>query len=349
MALPPQQGEPPDSVVFAAWKGLKNTVTRERLAPDELEVATNIDIDDIGQPHRRRGYTLRAAGNFHSLFESTRGVYGVKNGVLGMILPDWTHVPIQTGISADPLAYVEVGDTIYYSSKSRSGKILGDNSHTAWGTNTPDNTWLSPVVNPTPTLEKVGGKLIGPPPLAEYLAYLNGRIYMAQGSTLWATELYLYDYVDKTRNFFQFESNITGIANATDGLYIGTETNVWFLSGTLAQMQRTLLMNYGMLPGSMISVPADLLQIETEGRDQSKNANVFMTNWGVIAGFDGGTCHNLTQDTVLFPNATSVAPLFRRQDGVNQYIAVQDSGGTPVSTARIGDYVDAEIRRFQGV
>jgi hypothetical protein len=25
-----------------------------------------------------------------------------------------------------------------------------------------------------------------------------------------------------------------------------------------------------------------------------------------------------------------------------------DSGGTPASTTRIGDYVDAEIRRFQG-
>lgn len=348
MALPPQDPMQ-DSAVFSAWKGIKNTATRERLAPDELEVALNVDLDDLGQLHRRRGRTLRSAGNFHSIWTSSRGLYGVKNGVLGHILPDYTHIPIKSGITDDLLAYVEVGDTIYYSSATCSGKILRDDTHADWGTKTPENTWLSPVVNPTATLERVGGKLIGPPPMATWLAYLNGRIYLANGSTLWATELYLYDYVDKTRNYFQFEAPITGIGNGTDGLYVGTETNVWYLTGPLAEMHRTLLMNYGMLPGSLISIPAELLKSETEGRDQSKNANIFMTNWGVIAAFDGGVCNNLTQDTVLFPQATSVAPLFRRQDGVNQYVAVLNSGGTPSSTARIGDYVDAEIRRFQGV
>jgi len=348
MAMPPQQGGPTDSIILGAWKGIKNTVSRERLAGDELELAINIDIDDIGQIRRRRGYTSVAAGNFHSLFESSRGVYGVKNGVLGKINPNFSFVAIKTDITTDRIAYVEVADTIYYSSATRSGKILSDDTYAPWGTVTPENTWLSPVINPTSTLEKVGGKIIGPPPLATWLAYLNGRIYMANENVLWATELYLYDYVDQTKNFLQFESDITGLSNGTDGLYIGTTNRVWYLTGPFNQMRRSLILDYGMIPGSLIFVPADTLGPEIAGSNESRNAAVFMTEWGAVAAFDGGVCKNLTQNTVLFPQASEVAALFRRQDGINQYIAVQNSGGTPTSTARIGDYVDAEIRRFQG-
>ena len=347
MAIPPQDPSQ-DSVILGSWKGIKNTVSRERLAGDELELAINIDIDDAGQIRRRRGYTSVAAGNFHSLFESSRGVYGVKDGVLGRIKPDFSFVAIKTDISDDRIAYVEVADTIYYSSSTRSGKILSDDTYAPWGTLTPENTWLSPVVNPTSTLERVGGKIIGPPPLASWLAYLNGRIYMADKSVLWATELYLYDYVDQTKNFLQFETDITGVGNGTDGLYVGTTNRVWYLTGPFNEMKRSLILDYGMIPGSLIFVPTETLGPEIAAGNESKNANVFMTEWGAVAAFDNGVCINLTQNAVLFPQATEVAAMFRRQDGINQYVAVQNSGGTPTSTARIGDYVDAEIRRFQG-
>ena len=76
---------------------------------------------------------------------------------------------------------------------------------------------------------------------------------------------------------------------------------------------------------------------------------MFLAKTGLCAGFNGGQSFNLTQNTMVFPDASNAAALFRRQDGVNSYVAVADSGGTPSSNARIGDYVDAEIRRFQGV
>ena len=33
----------------------------------------------------------------------------------------------------------------------------------------------------------------------------SGRIYLAAGKYLWATELYIFDYIDPTKNFLQFE------------------------------------------------------------------------------------------------------------------------------------------------
>lgn len=339
---------PTDSVMLNQFAGVKNTVTRERLAPQQQERARNLDIDDAGQPRRRRGYTQKIAGDFHSLWTAPDGrTFCVRNGRLCLLKPDYTTIDLTDG-GYFPVAFHDIGDTIYFTSLDVSGKVMPDLTVLPWGQVGGEGTWLSPVVRPTETLGEVRGKLLGKPPLAEYLAYLNGRLFLATDNVIWATELYLYDYVDKTRSFLQFESKITGLANGTDGLYVGTETALWYLEGPLAQMKRSLVISLGILPRSMIGVPADLLTAVGAQAEQSKNATLMMSEQGVIAAFDGGVCVNLTKNETLFPTAQGVAAMFRKQDGINQYVAVLDSGGTPTAGTRIGDYVDAEIRRFQG-
>ena len=347
-----QQGGPPgpvdqsqDSISVSRFVGLRNTLSAERLAPNELERAQNLDLDDVGQPHRRRGYTQVATGSWHSLFTSTRGVLGVKDGVLSIINPDFSTQTLQSGVGPAPVAYVDVGPETYFSSATDSGVIGADNSVGQWGIEGGAGTWLSPVVNPTSTLAPIQGRLLGAPPLATALAYYNGRIYLAEGRTVWATELFMYRYVDKTRTYMLFESDVTVIGAVTDGLYVGTRAGIYFLGGTFGEMKRLPLSTYGALPGSLVTVPAELVHPQANA---SRNAVVFMTTSGLVAGFDGGQLLNLTQDRFLFPGAVSAAALFRRQDGVNQYIGATDSGGSPTSAARIGDYVDVEIRRFQG-
>ena len=339
---------PPESFVIQEFAGLKNTVTAERLGPKEQAVARNIDLDDVGQMHRRRGYTRVATGRFHSLFQSTARIYGVSNDALGIIRPNYTFVPLRTSIGSARLAYVEVAGDVYFSSALSSGVIRADQTVDNWGAVTSAGTWLSPVVNPTTTLSPVGGRLLGRPPLATALAYLNGRIYLADGATVWATELFLYDYVDKTKTFLQFESDVTLVGSVSDGLYVGTTTGVWFLSGPFNEMKRVNIMSSAALPGSLVYLPAELVDTQMLKLPQtnSKNAVLFLTTAGLCVGFDSGVTFNISQNNVVFPDATSAAAMWRRQDGVNQYIGVTDSGGSPTSSARMGDYMDAEIRRF---
>lgn len=338
---------PPESVLLGAWKGLKNSVGAERLGPDELQVAQNIDLDDLGQVRRRRGYTRVASGDWHSLFRAARGLYGVKDGDLVKVNPDYSTLVLQSGVGPDPLAWEEVGERLYFTSRSASGQVTAADVVVDWGRVGGDGQWLSPVVNPTATLAPVKGRLLRKPPLATQLAYYNGRLWLGQDTLLWATELYNYDLVDATKGFLPFESPITMILAVTDGLYVGTATDVWFLQGTLSEgMKRLHLLSQGVVPGSAVSLPNELVSPKD---DRSKNAIVFLTsNGGLYAGQDAGAVYNLTEARFQFPNAQRAAALFRRQDGVNQYIAVADSGGTPASNARIGDYVDAEIRRFSG-
>ncbi len=350
MARAPQQQpqQEQDSIALQKFTGLRNTVSPERLGPDELETARNVDLDDAGQLHRRRGFRRVATGNFHSLFESQSGVvYGVKNNALGIVNPDWTFYALRYGLGPNRLAYTQVGPTIYYSSGADSGQIdVVTGIVNDWGARTSAGIWDSPVTIPTDTLPEIRGRLLGKPPLATSLAYFNGRIYLGSGPVVWATSLYLYDYVDKTKNYLYFEADITFIGAVTDGIYVGTTAGVWFLSGAFNEMRRVPITSYAGIPGSLVSIPAELANPrELVSLDNSKNAVIFLTSHGLMAGFDSGYTFNLTQTRVWFPDAMSAAPMFRQQDGINQYVAVANSGGTPSSNARIGDYVDAEIRR----
>jgi hypothetical protein len=351
MAEPLTNVPPPDSVALTEFKGLINTVAPERMEPGELESARNVDIDDRGHLRRRRGWSRVATGAFHSLFAAAdETLYGVRDGALVRILPSHQTVTLEPGIGTERLAYVQVGDQIFFSSSVASGVIYADDTVGPWGAPSGPATWLSPVVNPTSTLPDTRGKLIGPPPMATALAHHNGRIYLAQGRVVWATELYLYHYVDKTKNFLPFESDVTLLAAVKDGFYVGTEDAVYYLSGPFREMRRELVLRVGAVPGSAALVGGGVIsppQFREQGLAQSRPAVMFLTRDGVCVGYDGGTVYNLTEDRMVFPDAVNAAAMFRQQDGMNQYIAVTSSGGTPASTARVGDYVDAEIRRFR--
>ncbi len=335
---------PPESYVFAQFKGLRNTIDATRLSPTELVVARNVDLDDAGQLRRRRGYGRKVSGRFHSLFTGTLATYGVKNGELGLINRDYSFIPLGVDVGTDSrVAYVQVADDIYFSSGRVSGVIRPSQAVDPWGQIGGDTMWVSPVVNPTAGLTPIRGKLFGPPPMATVLGERNGRIYLGEGRTLWATELYLPHQVDKTRNFLQFEDDITGIGMVNDGLYVGTRSSLWFLSGTFP-LKRDLALASPVIAGSMVAADPKIVAPQA----QSSAAVLILTESGLICGLDGGVVLNLTHDMMLFPQSERAAAMFRRQDGGNHYIVAQDSAGTPISSARVGDYCDAEIRRFQG-
>lgn len=341
--------ELPESIVIQQFAGIKNTVSEERLNPGELSRAINIDIDDAGQPRRRRGHTRVADGSYHSLKKIGRRTLVVKDGELGLLNPAYAFHPIAPA-SVSEIGYCEVGDTIFYSSADVSGKILSDDSRVDWGQRE-DGTarWLSPVVRPTETLGAIRGKLLGAPPQASLLTAFNGRIYMAHDNVLWATELYQFDYVDKTRNYLQFEKNITVIWAVNDGIYVGTEDGLYYLSGNFGQgMSRKEIMSAQVVRGSAVQVPGDDTKAVLDRGGQAGEAVMMMTDQGIVTCLDGGTVINATKGRVVFPMADSAAALHRDDSGVSSYLAVTRSSGGPATNARIGDHCDAEIRRATG-
>jgi hypothetical protein len=335
----------PESIFVGQFTGLKNAVTPERLKPEELQHAFNVDLDNEGQARRREGFRGARRGDCHSLFSTPSGnSFVVSDGWLSRVTHGYHIIPITLG-GARRLSYVEVDGILYYSSEAVSGKIMRDFTPEPWGQIGGAAEWFSPVVNPTDTLPEINGKPLSPPPMGSHLTAINGRIYIADDKTLWATELYLYDYVDRTKGFVQFDSKITGLAYSGDGIYVGTETGVWFLRGGLNNMERRIVVRSRHIPYSMVEVPGDYALVAGEPALQYRNAVMFMTEDGLIAGFNGGFCRNLTENEMIFPKALTASPMFRKRDGINQYVVTTKTGGSPSANARIGDYVDAEIVR----
>ncbi len=348
MAQAQAPDQPPEGITLDKFTGLKNTVTPEKLSPQDLARALNVDLDDMNQPRRRRGYHKVASGSWHSLFTADDGtVYAVKDGHLGILRPDWSHHSLLDGVPKEKLWYTQVGPQIYFSGRTVAGIIQTEAGEVeAWGD--PHDIWLSPVINPTATLPAIRGRLLGAPPMATTHAYWNGRIFMAEGRLVWFTELYAYKFVDRTRNFWQFEGEVTMVGAVVDGIYVGTTEGLWFIGGTALQPKRVRVMDSAVIPGSMVYVPAELAnppQIPDESDTEVKISILFLTARGYCGGQDSGTCYNYTENKFVFPGGATAVSMFRRQDGLNQYLAVLDSEGDPQNSARFGDFVEAEIRR----
>ena len=275
---------------------------------------------------------------------------------LSIIGPDYSWEPLayigtDPAAGMPPLAYAQVGDLVYYVGEVDRGVVnIPGRSWDLWGD--PTDLWLSPVVNPTETLPPVAGRLLKQPPNATSMTYYNGRLYLGQARTLWATDLYLYNFVDATSGYKLFEADITMLGSVTDGVYVGTRGGLWFLSGpTYAEMKRALVLDAAVIPGSMVYIPGQLgnpPQVPLTAVTPLESAIMFMTNRGVCIGLDGGRTTNLTETKYSFPHAVGAAALYRRQDGVNQYIARLESGGSPTQTAAIGDHLDVTIIRGSG-
>jgi len=192
---------------------------------------------------------------------------------------------------------------------------------------------------PLRTLNKI------PPAGSGPLAYLLGRILIADGSTLWATDPYQYELVDAIGGYKMLESEITFLANVSNGVFIGTQTGVFFMAGPFDEAQLTRVSTHR----APKQAPQPIDMAEVLKGDEPGVGVLFITDGGVCVGMPGGQVINLTNKIFEFPKAESMSVMVRAQDGMNQFVGVASHPGSPTGSARFGDFVDAEIVRFRGI
>lgn len=124
-----------DTVLYAAFNGLRNDVSAERFELGDLVTADNIDIDKTGRIERRGGYTQRVAGSSHSLWsdELQDVCLYVAGGQLRRLHTDLTSAAVAAlADPVTPVSYTRVSDRVYFGNGRDSG-IFEAGAVRAWG------------------------------------------------------------------------------------------------------------------------------------------------------------------------------------------------------------------------
>lgn len=171
-----------------------------------------------------------------------------------------------------------------------------------------------------------------------------GRIYIADGHVLWATDPGQYEQVTRDNGYRLFEGRITFIASVAAGVFVGTEVGVYFMAGPFDAAKLTQVSTQG----APEQTPQEIDLAYVLNGDQQGVGVLFMTDGGICVGLADGQVINLTNRQFEFPKASDVSVMYRKQDGLNQFVGVASHPGTPTGSARFGDFVDAEIVRHKG-
>lgn len=159
-----------------------------------------------------------------------------------------------------------------------------------------------------------------PAPAGTVTAFYRGRVLVAAGNVLYASRPNQFELFEVKRDFKQFSAPITLLVPVDDGVYVGTESEVAFLSGlTFDSLQYRQVCSSGAVLGSGVEVRGDLIGIG-DGRG-SGTAMLCIADGVICAGLNGGQFVRLTEGRYT-TNATEVAATFRKINGIPQYLAI---------------------------
>lgn len=160
------------------------------------------------------------------------------------------------------------------------------------------------------------GFMAGPPP-GKVMGYYKGRLYVAENNYLWYSQPYEYELFDRVGGYLGFTSQVRVLAPVSDGLFVGTETETVFLSGSdPSEFHRVEVAPYGAVLGTEQEIPPHYV---TDGTIQAP-IWLWASTKGVCMAASGGQFKDLTGGRYQLPPAVDGASLFKIRGGTPQFI-----------------------------
>lgn len=162
----------------------------------------------------------------------------------------------------------------------------------------------------------------------QYLAAHKGRLWCASGSVVWFTSEKSPHWLFPAHGYFYFESPVTFMGAAEDGLYVGTTNSIYFLQGSdPAKMTQRPVASEGAARGSSTTLPYDLFL--GQGSFPSRQCAWWTVNGQLAIGKPGGIVVYPTQDRFSAGAVTTGAMTYRDYAGMRQLISVLDTQTNP--------------------
>lgn len=152
------------------------------------------------------------------------------------------------------------------------------------------------------------------------LAFWRGRTLIAEGGLLTASRPNQWDMFDVARDFKQFPHPITAVVPVDDGIFIGTTTELAFLTGVeFDKLQYRRLLPGGVVLGSAVAVPGELVK-RGDGTGAG-SAMICIADRMLVAAFGDGGVVRLSEGRYA-TDVQEVSATFRRVRGIPQYLAL---------------------------
>lgn len=159
-----------------------------------------------------------------------------------------------------------------------------------------------------------------PAPIGTVLGMYRGRVLVAQGDILFASRQHRFELFDLRSDYKKMPDTITMICPVVDGIYVGTNSGLYFLAGDgfdkLVQMK---VLEGPVISGSGVAVNGELIG-RGDGVGIGK-AMICIVDGYIVAGFSGGDVVRLTEGRYK-TSATEVSATFRMVNGIPQYMAI---------------------------
>lgn len=166
-------------------------------------------------------------------------------------------------------------------------------------------------------------------PAGRILRWWSGRLYVANGSTLFYSDPYSPALYTPARNYVQFNAPITVVEPCDAGMYVVADKAYW-LAGDITQATAKEVLPLPAAFGSSYQMP--MVQ-----------AVYWMSPKGTVVGDWQGQVTLLQDENVVMPRAEQGATVVLEQDG--QRHAVTSIFGVNGSSAAARSYMDAEVIR----
>lgn len=325
--------------IFAGAKGLNTKTDPARLQNEDgltfLPKAVNVDISQSARVSRRKGFVKKSDTTGHSLFYEYGPCLFVSGNSLCKLNSDFSVSELATlGMSDNRMRYVQtpVGD-IYFGNESDKG-VYKYNSDTVdvWTANFEElqddiqeleelrSDYLDGKVE-FDTYSEVTEELLhntevyfdNPLP-PRHLEFYRGRLFITYENYLLWSYPWEFGKFNLSDNYLPFDSTISLLKRTINGLYVGTNTGVFFIAG-MGPDEFSLTKTSNEKPIEHTDVRVNAEKVFSEGKGEV----VFWTSQqGICFGGPDGEYQNFTRQFVDIPNSMYGTALIKE----NKYLSI---------------------------
>lgn len=290
--------------------------SRKKITYNAVVDCRNIDIDDKGHGKLRPGKTLKAAGNFRCGWSDGKQAYAMRESDL-VSFNGTTITVLQSGLSTTRDMVFEPGVTMYRGGSSTINVVCFTNGE-VYGMISEGR-----VVSCVASDEAF--KFSMPP--GQCLCEGGGRMYVASGPNVTASEPYDMETRDERFGLIPFDKTVTMIQRNDDGIFISTTERVYWHPGLdITQENLTQVQSHysPAIPGASIRIHSEQLGVP--------NVTGYVTVWaseeGVCIGTNSGLVINVSADRISYAPGKKASLLIREQNGQVHFIVTMRDPGT---------------------